>query len=564
MNRNIMEQHNNFNNAVEVNSFLRSKVNSKKPISIKSIIKKTFLFFAAFCINMVSVFAQDVITLKNGDDIQALVQEVSDVDIKYKKAENPNGPNYILKKAEIFMIRYANGSKDVFVENAVPAKKVEKNTPVQQNTQSQALPLNKEVKETEKVKQNPAPVQQNTQSQTLSSNIETKDVAKTKTLATIITPQTKFTSTIIELSTHGYTNRTYYIISHTDRHLYYREYDDNGEFTQNKLILKDVKEVYSTVIIGGLYSFYALKNDCTLWAWGDNSVGQLGDNTGINKSEPVKILDNVKNITLAFSGSIWSVMNDGSVYAWGNNDSKTLGFGDTENRYAPEKLSLNNVTHITYLNGNYAAITSLGDVYQMSGINFSTPKMIGKHDGIVSFEGEYDSNTKKTAKYKLLPNGELYKDNTLFASNVACADYMSNADRGSYLTKNGELYNWGNLTGDGTNIPRRKPVLVLTNVVQFDNRVNLKVGYGASIKDFFRYALCSDGKRFCVDDKSSFKYELIDNNVYAMSDFDPSRRIYRDSQEYYFTNGSMSGGKSKLGRTIIFKDVALPQIKSNY
>jgi len=65
--------------------------------------------------------AQDIITLKNGNDIQAIVQEIGDSDIKYKKADNPNGPSYSLKKSEIFMIRYANGSKDVFAADDTPA-----------------------------------------------------------------------------------------------------------------------------------------------------------------------------------------------------------------------------------------------------------------------------------------------------------------------------------------------------------------------------------------------------------------------------------------------------------
>jgi hypothetical protein len=60
------------------------------------------------------MFAQDVITLKNGQEIQALVQKISEVDVEYKKFENPNGPNYLLRKSEIFMIKYANGSRDVF------------------------------------------------------------------------------------------------------------------------------------------------------------------------------------------------------------------------------------------------------------------------------------------------------------------------------------------------------------------------------------------------------------------------------------------------------------------
>jgi len=62
--------------------------------------------------------AQDIITLKNGDEIQAKVLEIEDQTIKYKKFDNPSGPNYTLKKAEIFMIRYENGSKDVFNEIA--------------------------------------------------------------------------------------------------------------------------------------------------------------------------------------------------------------------------------------------------------------------------------------------------------------------------------------------------------------------------------------------------------------------------------------------------------------
>ena len=68
----------------------------------------------------VSVFSQDVITLKNGEDIQALVQEIGEVDVKYKKFNNPNGPNYTLKKSEIFRIKYDNGDQDVFENNTAP------------------------------------------------------------------------------------------------------------------------------------------------------------------------------------------------------------------------------------------------------------------------------------------------------------------------------------------------------------------------------------------------------------------------------------------------------------
>jgi len=92
------------------------------------IIQRLCLFFTAFCFSVAITFAQDVITLKNGDDIQALVQKIGEVDVKYKKFDNPNGPNYTLKKAEIFMIRYANGSRDVFADNTRPSPPVTKTT----------------------------------------------------------------------------------------------------------------------------------------------------------------------------------------------------------------------------------------------------------------------------------------------------------------------------------------------------------------------------------------------------------------------------------------------------
>jgi len=76
-----------------------------------------------------------IITLKNGEDIQALIQEIGELEVKYKKYENSNGPNYTLKKSEIFMIRYSNGSKDVFVDTVTHiSTKTDK-----QNAQNQVL-----------------------------------------------------------------------------------------------------------------------------------------------------------------------------------------------------------------------------------------------------------------------------------------------------------------------------------------------------------------------------------------------------------------------------------------
>ena len=42
-------------------------------------------------------------------------------------------------------------------------------------------------------------------------------------------------------------------------------------------------------VAGGIYHSIGLKSDGTLWAWGDNSDGQLGDGTAVDKWVPVQI-----------------------------------------------------------------------------------------------------------------------------------------------------------------------------------------------------------------------------------------------------------------------------------
>jgi len=115
-----MVQYSSSNRVMDAKDRLKNGASLKNKMSMGNIKKKTFLFFVTLCFITVSTFAQDVITLKNGDDIQSLVQEIGEVEIKYKKFENPNGPNYTLKKSDIFMIRYTNGSKDVFANIAEP------------------------------------------------------------------------------------------------------------------------------------------------------------------------------------------------------------------------------------------------------------------------------------------------------------------------------------------------------------------------------------------------------------------------------------------------------------
>ena len=59
-------------------------------------------------------FSQDIITKKTGEDIASKILEVGYDEVKYKKFEFKDGPTYTLPKSEIFLIRYENGTKDIF------------------------------------------------------------------------------------------------------------------------------------------------------------------------------------------------------------------------------------------------------------------------------------------------------------------------------------------------------------------------------------------------------------------------------------------------------------------
>ena len=86
-----------------------------RPTRIRDLKMKKILFILiAAAILVPPSYAQDVITLTTGNTISALVQEVGNTEVKYKRFDNPNGPNYTLNISDIYIISYANGTKDVF------------------------------------------------------------------------------------------------------------------------------------------------------------------------------------------------------------------------------------------------------------------------------------------------------------------------------------------------------------------------------------------------------------------------------------------------------------------
>jgi len=60
-----------------------------------------------------SLHAQDIITLRNGDQIRARVTEISLSEIRYKRFEHLDGPTIVVPRASVFAINYENGTREV-------------------------------------------------------------------------------------------------------------------------------------------------------------------------------------------------------------------------------------------------------------------------------------------------------------------------------------------------------------------------------------------------------------------------------------------------------------------
>lgn len=83
---------------------------------------------------------------------------------------------------------------------------------------------------------------------------------------------------------------------------------------------------------------HAIKTDGTLWAWGADSFGSLGNNTNSSyKSSPIQIgaLTDWENVVSAGGYSVLASKTDGTLWAWGNNTNGPLGDGTITHKSSP-------------------------------------------------------------------------------------------------------------------------------------------------------------------------------------------------------------------------------------
>ena len=249
-------------------------------------------------------------------------------------------------------------------------------------------------------------------------------------------------------------------------------------------------------VTGGDIFTAALKSDGTLWAWGDNGFGQLGNGIAMN-STPIQMQVSGSNFTRFACGQshCLAIKANGTLWAWGNNTAGQLGIGSVDNSEhdTPINIGVGSAWIAVSCGDNYSmAIQANGTLWAWGNNSFgqlgngnsggtpnTTPIQIGSLDSWVDVECGANFTLAIKADGTLWSWGNnnsgqlgLGSTSTEFTSPqqvtaVAANNWISVAAAGGGahalgVTSNGVIYSWGDNShrqlGDGTTNSHNSPI----------------------------------------------------------------------------------------------------------
>jgi alpha-tubulin suppressor-like RCC1 family protein len=115
----------------------------------------------------------------------------------------------------------------------------------------------------------------------------------------------------------------------------------DGSTTQHLYPVQTLGPAGATAISAGANHSLALQSDGTIFAWGDNASGQLGDGGIESNTSLPQIVPSIASAVsvIAASNHSLAVTVDGVVWSWGSNSNGQLGDGTTQTRFAPVAIS---------------------------------------------------------------------------------------------------------------------------------------------------------------------------------------------------------------------------------
>lgn len=239
-------------------------------------------------------------------------------------------------------------------------------------------------------------------------------------------------------------------------------------------------------VSGGGYHSLALKADGTVWSWGINDHGQLGDGSDASRLYPAKVVG-LSNVSAISAGTFHNLaLVSGTVWAWGDNSRGQLGDGSTTRRPLPVQVpGLTGVTDISA--GLYHSLTVIGGtVWSWGGNNWGQlgdgtdtdrhspgPALLAGASA-VSAGSEHSLAIAGGSVFAWgfnssgqLGQGDGYRRTipTLVPGVAGAAAISGGGQHSIAMSANGIVWAWGNNSwgqlGDGTRSNRYLPIVVL-------------------------------------------------------------------------------------------------------